>query len=110
MIYIPLPASGWRKATRRALGAEPGDPCIICLREIKPPVLWWVHLGNWGTMLLDHGERTPDRLDGTRGQNEDGSGGQGFFPIGPGCVKRVPREYRFRFPGDEDKIPEVRYT
>lgn len=69
-------------------------PCYLCLREVKPGKEGtWVHVGEGGAVILARGERSPN------GQNEDGAGGMGWFPVGSDCVKHVPAEYRFKIGG-----------
>lgn len=65
------------------------EPCILCGKEVKNP-RYWVHVClHCDRILMNDGERCPD------GYDEDGEGGCGWFAVGPDCIKRVPKEYRF---------------
>mgnify|MGYP001581281446 CR=1 FL=1 len=95
MIEIPYAPLERRKSNAHRRALPPNfNRCIACNAPLKslPGIMTiglWVHLGQGGSMLLAAGERSPN------GQDEDGAGGQGMFPIGPECAKKLPREYVF---------------
>ena len=65
------------------------DQCILCEAPIRNAPAGFIHVCLCcNRVLIANGERCPD------GYDEDGRGGCGSFPVGSGCIKRVPAEYR----------------
>lgn len=85
MMSIPSVPDGQERRNRLRPNPKGLDRCIVCELPTESPKT--VHLGEGGSMLLARGERSPN------GQNEDDEGGQGYFPVGQECAKRIPSEY-----------------
>ena len=75
MIDAPYTGSG-------SIVFEAGLTCVVCEKHVDDDAALWVHVGEGGSVFLLPGERSPS------GQDEDGEGGQGMYPIGAGCVRR----------------------
>lgn len=86
---LPIPSVSKAQEERNRARPNPKglDRCVVC--ELPTESLLSVHMGEGGSMMLAKGERS------TNGQNEDGEGGQGYFPVGPECAKRIPPDYLF---------------
>jgi hypothetical protein len=85
MMSIPFVDRATGRRNRGRPNPRGLDRCLIC--DLPTESRLFVHLGEGGSMILAPGERSKN------GQDEDGEGGQGFFPIGPDCARRLPSEY-----------------
>lgn len=61
--------------------------CALCYRGLKK-VSTEIHLCLCCNVILGPDEHCPN------GNDEDGHGGSGWFPVGSHCKKKIPKEYR----------------
>lgn len=91
MTYHPIPfASPDTADSNRQREAPEGSPgsCYCCDRPLAPGRLWWVHVVEGGVALCPVGETYPDEAADLN-----------WWPIGPGCARKIPAAYRSKTMG-----------
>lgn len=79
MATLELPASKPWAGTRTARHDNCDGECLICGRPLVEARAWWVHMTTTADLTDE-----PRHLDS-----------QGYFPVGAGCARRIPRAFRW---------------
>jgi hypothetical protein len=61
------------------------DPCVVCGRKVDALKAKWVHMSCFGNLY-------PSEV-GTEEAEGMEEGTMFYFPVGPECAKKMPKEY-----------------